>query len=630
MPDDKDIKAEIKNIARRSPEKHYPISELKDNGFIRKACKKCQTNFWTIDRSREVCGNATCSNGFTFIGNSPAKKKLSYLDVWKEFSKIHKSLGYHAINRYPVVSRWNPTTEFTIASIAAFQPFVVSGEVDPPANPLVIPQYCLRFSDIDSVGLSGHFTGFVMMGQHAFVKPHDYNINKYFSHHLAWINKGMGISNKNLAIHEDAWAGGGNLGTSVEFFSGGLEISNQVYMQYEVENSNIKELKIKVLDMGQGQERAAWFTQGSFTSYEATFPKVLNNLYKITGVSIDKDLMRRFLPFSPYLNVGEVKNIENSWEMIANKLSIDKRELKEKMSKLAALFSIAEHTRSLLIAISDSGLPSNVGGGYNLRLLARRSLSFIDRYSWQLSLPEIFKMHADELSPQFPELKEDINWIGEILEVEKSKYHETKKRSRDLLSRMLNEDITESKLIELYDSQGISPELVKEEAEKINKKVAIPNDFYSKVYERHEKTVQIHATEKEEKLLLGNLPDTKQIYYKDYKLAKCKAKVLKIIGNDVVLNQTVAYPTSGGQLHDHGTIKGQEFLDVFKQENVIIHKLKDHPKFKEGDLVEVKIDLGRRLQLAHHHTSTHILNAAARNILGKHINQASADRKSVV
>ena len=58
------------------------------------------------------------------------------------------------------------------ASIYDFQPFVVSGEVEPPANPLVVPQFCLRFNDIDNVGITGaHYTGFVMIGQHAFVQP---------------------------------------------------------------------------------------------------------------------------------------------------------------------------------------------------------------------------------------------------------------------------------------------------------------------------------------------------------------------------------------------------------------------------------------------------------------------------
>ena len=189
---------------------------------------------------QEVCGDPSCSGGFRFINNSPAKNKLDYIEVWKKFSKIHQDLGYTPIKRYPTVARWNPTTYYTIASIAAFQPFVVSGEVEPPANPLVIPQLCLRFNDIDNVGLTGaHFSNFSMMGQHCFVKPKDYDTNKYLQDHLTWLNKGMGISNNDLTIHEDAWIGGGNLGNSLEFFSKGLEISNLDYMQYSVENEKI-------------------------------------------------------------------------------------------------------------------------------------------------------------------------------------------------------------------------------------------------------------------------------------------------------------------------------------------------------------------------------------------------------
>ncbi len=66
---------------------------------------------------------------------------------------------------------------------------------------------------------------------------------------------------------------------------------------------------------------------------------------------------------------------------------------------------------------------------------------------------------------------------------------------------------------------------------------------------------------------------------------------------------------------------------MFKQESHVIHVLADKPNFKEGELVEGKIDYERRKQLTQHHTSTHIVNAAARIILGNHINQASAKKE---
>ncbi|PIN79986.1 alanine--tRNA ligase, partial [Candidatus Woesearchaeota archaeon CG10_big_fil_rev_8_21_14_0_10_34_8] len=298
---------------------------------------KCGQYYWSTINA-EHCGEPACSGGLTFINNTPAKNKLSYIEVWKEFSSIHKKLGYTPINRYPVVARWNPTMDFTIASIAAFQPFVVSGEVKPPANPLVIPQFCLRFGDIDNVGVTGHFCGFVMMGEHAFVAPKEYDINKYLKDHLTWLNQGMGLNNDDITIHEDAWAGGGNFGPCIEFFSRGLEVSNQVYMQYELPN---KELKIKVLDMGQGHERAAWFTQGKPSIYECVFPKVIEKLRKSTGVKYDEEFMTKFVPLSSYLKTDDTPDLDKAYNDVAKKLNMPFETFKNKVQEIAALYSVA-------------------------------------------------------------------------------------------------------------------------------------------------------------------------------------------------------------------------------------------------------------------------------------------------
>ncbi|MFX1299195.1 MAG: alanine--tRNA ligase-related protein, partial [Promethearchaeota archaeon] len=173
---------------------------------------------------------------------------------------------------------------------------------------------------------------------------------------------------------------------------------------------------------------------------------------------------------------------------------------------------------------------------------------------------------------------------------------------------------------------GISPDMVKDAAKKYGKKVKIPDDFYSLVVERHEKIEQIHATGKEIKLNLSGIPETKSLYYYDYTEVSNQAKVLKIIDNMVVLDKSVAYPTSGGQLHDVGTINGQNFNDVFKQGNHIIHVLNENPKFKEGDNVNIEVNRTWRTQLSQHHTATHIVNAAARDVLGSHVNQAGAKK----
>ncbi len=626
MPTDKEIKKDFKAKASKEPDKYYATSVLKAEGFHRKQCRKCGTFFWQVTND-DFCGNPACSGGFRFIGNTPAKKQLDYIEVWNEFAKLFKKWGYTPIKRYPVVARWRDDTDFVQASIYDFQPYVVSGEVEPPANPLVVPQMCLRFNDIDNIGITGaHYCAFVMIGQHAFMKPKDWDQARFFTDIHNWLKIGLGLKNEEIKFHEDAWAGGGNFGPCMEYFSRGLELGNQVYMLFEQTPSGYKELNLKVLDMGMGHERNAWFTQGKSTSYETTFPPVVKKLYSVTSVKVDDALMQKFLPYSSYLNVDEVDDIEEVWKDVAGKVGVDVKELREKILELAALYSIAEHSRALLVALSDGALPSNVGGGYNLRAILRRALSFIDKYNWKIELPDVCKWHADYLKPLFPELSENLDEVTKILEVEKSKYESTKQKTHAMISKLLKEEIDDKQLLVLYDSHGITPEIVREEAFKQGKKITVPENFYARVAELHAKEEQEHATKREEKLNLEGVPETKAMYYHDYTKNKFKAKIVKVIDNKVILNETYFYPTSGGQLNDIGTIDGEKVIDIFKQGNIIVHVLEHKNSFSDGQEVSCEIDLQRRVQLAKHHTSTHIINAAARKVLGSHINQAGAKK----
>jgi alanyl-tRNA synthetase len=627
MLSDKEVKAWFRKEASKSPEKYYAVNVLKEEGFHRRLCK-CGKFFWTTT-SDENCGDPNCSGGYTFFDNNPAKNKLDYIGVWKEFSKTFKKAGYTPIDRYPVVARWRDDTDFVQASIYDFQPYVVSGEIKAPADMLVVPQFSLRFNDIDNVGITGaHYTGFVMIGQHVFLEKKQWNQEKYFKDIHNWLKQGLGIPNTEIKFHEDAWAGGGNFGPCMEFFSRGLELGNQVYTMFEQTPSGNKELKLKVLDMGMGQERNPWFTQGTTTSYETTFPSVMEKLYKITGINVNKDLIKKFVPYSSFLNIDEAENIEKVWKDISKKIGYEEAEVKKHVLKLSALYSIAEHSRSLLFALNDGALPSNVGGGYNLRVILRRALGFVDKYKWDLSLPEICEWHAHYLKPMFPELMENLEEVKKILEVEKKKYRQNKENTRRIVEDLIksNEDISEKKMIELYDSKGINPETIKEEALKHERKIDIPEDFYAKIAEVHEKTEQITQTHKVEQLNLDNIDETEILYYDKFDLTEFKAIVLKIIGTNIILDKTAFYPTSGGQLNDIGTLGKIKVTDVFKQGNIVIHVLEKEPHFKKGDIVDGKIDYDRRLQLAQHHTATHIINGAARKILGNHVWQAGASK----
>lgn len=631
--DIKVFKNEFRKKTSMDPDKYYATSVLRAEGFTRNECGNCGKFFWDIDKERKVCGDPACSGGFKFFKDNPAKNKMDYIGVWKRFSELFKEWGYTPIKRYPVTARWRDDTDFVQASIYDFQPYVVSGEVDPPANPLVVPQFCLRFNDIDNVGITGaHYSGFVMIGQHAFMTKEEWDQDKVFRDIYNWLVIGLGLPKEEITFHEDVWAGGGNFGPCMEYFSRGLELGNQVYMLYEQTPTGNKELRLKVLDMGMGHERNAWFTQGKATSYETTFPTVCEKLYAIANIVPDQEIIRKFLPYASYLNTDEVEDIQKVWIDISHKIDVPVEMLKAQVLPLAALYSVAEHSRSLLFALSDGALPSNVGGGYNLRVLLRRALGFIDEYKWDVTLQDITSWHAEYLRLIFPELYENLDDVHKILDVEVRRYHENKKRTAELVEKIIlkEKDIGREKLIELYDSNGIAPELIKAEAKKLGLSIDIPDNFYALVAERHEKTEQMTATKKEEKLALDDVAATEVLYFDDWKPEDFKATVIKVIGNNVILDRTWFYPTSGGQIHDLGFLKVPEtnyedfkVLNVFKQGKVIIHVVEGHV-LKVGDIVEGHIDIERRLQLAQHHSATHILNGAAKKVLGNHIFQAGA------
>ncbi len=307
---------------------------------------------------------------------------------------------------------------------------------------------------------------------------------------------------------------------------------------------------------------------------------------------------------------------------------MDVAELRAQIEPIAAVYAIAEHARALLVALTDGALPSNSGGMYNLRVILRRALGFIDKHQWKVDICDVCDWHAAELKPLFPELSEHLANVRKILEVEKMKYRTATESVAVALSKITAKELTTDDLITLYDSKGITPEEIERFAAQRGKTVKIPKNFYALVAAKHEKEKKTAETQTEraEKLPLDGLPDTEILYWDDWKPAEFDAKVLKIIGNNVVLDKTVFYPVSGGQLADHGELGGAYVVDVFKQGGVIVHVLADKPSFKAGAKAHGKVNAERRKQLAQHHTSTHVVNAAARVVLGPHANQAGAKK----
>ncbi len=635
-------------------EKLYPKRSLESLGLFRKKCKICGRYFWTSDKNREICGD---HENYGFI-NNPVGKKLEYKEVWESFSKYLNKKGYAIINRYPVVARWRDDIDFVIASIADFQPWVVEGYTEPPSKKLTVPQFCLRFNDVRNVGLTGrHYTGFVMIGQHAFVRPEEYDMNQYFLDLYYWFEDNNFPMNE-FIFHEDKWEGGGNGGTSIEFFIRGLEVANQVYMQYKIINNEWIELdKLKVLDMGMGQERVAWITNGTSTSYDIVFPKTIKFLLDNIKYEIDLDLLSKISMYSSLFDFE--KNDIKSFEEFLKGKGIDP---KNNVEIMRAIYSISDHIRSLYIAISDGALPSNIGGNYNLRLIARRMFYFIDKYFEINDIEDFLRKLLIKISEDWYEekLKENINEIVDILKYEYEKYLEVKKNAQKILNNLKNIDT--KKIFELYTSYGISLEII----EDINPNIKINREELNKLIEEHkEKSKKI---KKEEKLNLKlNYLETYKSFYESWKKYYDIGKLIGIEDEYLIFDRTVFYPTKGGQVNDTGyifnldeiknyskeilnnynfpyyvkeilkdylngnKIEGFEnyfakVIDVIEYEKIILHKIDRKINWDINSNVLQIIDKDRRYRISRHHTATHLLTSVLRKMYGNHIWQAGAEK----
>ncbi|MCJ7817052.1 MAG: alanine--tRNA ligase-related protein, partial [Candidatus Aenigmarchaeota archaeon] len=206
--------------------KHYQLELFSEKGFIRKTCPKCGKNFWTLDPERILCGDPPCEN-YGFIGKPITKNKWDYVQTWKEFESFFKKNGHTSIPRYPVIDRWRPDLFFTIASIQDFQRIDQGNMVfENPADPLVVPQVCLRFPDIPNIGVTGrHHSSFIMSGQHSFG---NYWKDRCIQLNFEFLTKNMGIPEKELVYTEDVWAmpDFSAFGPCMETFSKGLELVN--------------------------------------------------------------------------------------------------------------------------------------------------------------------------------------------------------------------------------------------------------------------------------------------------------------------------------------------------------------------------------------------------------------------
>jgi len=606
-------KKEILSKFSADPERYYKVKLFDDEKFERKSCTTCKRFYWTIDENRVNCPDHS-DDTYSFIGNPPTTKRFDYTQAWKEVESFFVKNGHTSVNRYPVVCRWRDDLYFTIASIVDFQRVMGSKVVfEFPANPLVVPQTCLRFKDLENVGVTGrHFSSFCMIGQHSIPNSNGYWKDECVDLDYRLLTEQFGIDKKEVVFVEDVWEGGGSFGSSLEFFVNGLELGNAVFTEFQGDLSNYKTLDQQIIDMGAGLERFAWLTMGTPTAYDCCFGPITNNLLQQAGIDTNDELLvTYFTKIAKHLE--QFSDLSEVRKHAIKSAGLSDEQINKIITPLEGVYLIVDHVRTLIFAISDGALPSNVGGGYNLRMMLRRIISTMNRLSLKFDMGEMVDMQIDYLKNTYPELEKTREDIKTIIGIESDRYENSKLRMEKIVSN-LNHKPTVDDLIRLYESDGVTPDYLKE-----MKVISdIPSTFYSKLSELHQSKKQ----KEQDQVSLEGLPDTELLYYGDDP-KEFDAHVLKSFDKYVVLDKTSFYARGGGQEPDHGTIENFEVIDVSKHGNIIIHELKNGIP-KEGSTVPCVVNSKRRNDITKNHTSTHILNSSSRSVLGSWVWQHSA------
>ena len=385
-----------------------------------------------------------------------------------------------------------------------------------------------------------------------------------------------------------------------------MEIWNNVFSQFNNDgNGNYTELAQKNIDTGMGLERLACVMQG------------VDNLFEVDTV---RALLDRVCEIA-----GKKYGAENDDDV--------------------SIRVITDHTRSATFMISDGVIPSNEGRGYVLRRIIRRAC----RHGKLLGINGMFleglcKIVISQNEGAYPELREKFDYILKVMTLEEERFNATIDAGLGILSGII-EDLKEKgeKVIsgadafKLYDTFGFPVDLTREIAEEAGLTID-EDDFVALMNEQKQRARaargNISGWADSSKSLLENLAATEFV---GYEADECQAKVLSIIVDNeavesagegecsVIFDKTPFYGEGGGQVGDSGEVVGIGVVtDTKKTNGIFIHEITLDGAINVGDEVTLKIDSARRDAIRRNHSSAHLLQAALRQVLGTHVEQAGS------
>lgn len=585
-------------------------------------------------------------------------QKLGLNEIREKFLSFFESKGHLRLPSFPLVPQNDSSLLLINAGMAPLKPYFTGKEV-PPAKRVTTCQKCIRTPDIEQVGQTArHGTFFEMLGNFSFGDYFKMDATKWaweFATEVLempkdriwvsvynddyeaadiWTNH-VGVSKDRIVYlgkDDNFWEiGTGPCGPCSElYYDRGeeygcgspdcavgcdcdrfVEFWNLVFTQFDKdENGTYNKLDHPNIDTGMGLERIACIMQGTTSIFEVdTIRKVLDAAAEIAGVKY-----------------GEDNQIDTSLRVIT------------------------DHIRSTVFMTADGVLPSNEGRGYVLRRLLRRAA----RHGKMLGINEMFlyklaRVVADESMTAYPELDQNFAYIESVIKSEEARFDETIDQGILILNQYMEEmkqsgtkELDGEKAFKLYDTYGFPIDLTKEIMGENGFVVAIKL-FDDLLNEQRTKS----------KVARGNMDDAAwendifidvegSTVFDGYAKLKGTSNVLAIAkgserveeaeaGEEVtlVLDRSTFYAESGGQVGDTGIIESDDsslkVIDTKKSNGKFLHICKvENGVVKIGDKVTTLVDKERRQSIKRNHSAVHLVQAALREVLGKHVAQAGS------
>jgi len=407
-----------------------------------------------------------------------------------------------------------------------------------------------------------------------------------------------------------------------------IEIWNNVFIQFNREtDGKLVSLPAKHVDTGMGLERLTAILQNVPSNYDI-------DLFSALFHAIKEAVASDVHPYSGKVGKEDADNVDMAYRVVA------------------------DHIRTLTIAITDGVIPSNEGRGYVLRRILRRAVRYGRSVlgAKQNFFYKLVPVVIERMSGAFPELKKDPDHVQSIIKEEEEQFAVTldkgERRFHKIAEKIPAGNVfpTEN-VVDLYSTYGFPYDLTQILASERGLNVAKEEDFKAHLKKIEEeggkKPKKKEAKNKTAKFLLDpNAIATVQKQFSptddSYKYSNDEVEVVvKAIWNGntyinetssdaprvgLIFDKTNFYAESGGQVHDTGVAvakdgKNYEIVDAQVFGGFVLHTANVDGSIKVGDTLTLKVDHVRRAPIKSNHTSTHMINFALRKVLGDKVDQ---------